>query len=548
MNRRNFTFIAFVLLLLGIFVTLTPCKGLASEMIPVKMNSADWFQVFTENAGVLVLPVGWSVISKDDVTERSAESELVLNVQQVLHAKPEDPVAGESSMLQVFSVWETDWSGKTLPLPDRILQETEGEFLASLMGVRYGNVKILNIGTLDAAWQSVPVTTCQADLSQGDGIHYKCASLFNGEKLILVLVKYLPKYEEYWHGQFASLINKWVTSTALTVFPLPDSTLLLPPLESLPHIVSAPQNILPHNILPQPESATENVQSDDEKNALLEPELSPEKAPVLFSPFIFYAAAVFLGLFFIVKTIFARQKKQSETPPPDPEDEEIFSTPEELPSENLAELLAEDNSGLPSDEDRKVEVQEVEVDNRAELLCHSVSKRDTSGEAGFERVYTLLNQALSNIETLDIIPAPAVPRVERTKRAADISLKYLSKTFKGLEPTSGSSYILDTVENEVLKILQNEEGTLLLAQTEDTKDAEDRAPNCFILKSSSNAIINLLQTGRYHIGKGILSNEGQELENLFYRINDKLRQDGHCTPEEAKKDTDFIQRCVRNLG
>ncbi len=33
------------------------------------------------------------------------------------------------------------------------------------------------------------------------------------------------------------------------------------------------------------------------------------------------------------------------------------------------------------------------------------------------------------------------------------------------------------MENEVLKILQNEEGTLLLAQTEDTKDAEDRAPN-----------------------------------------------------------------------
>ena len=545
MNRRNFTFIAFVLLLLGIFITLTPCKGAASETLPAKPDSADWFQVFTENAGVLPLPAGWSVVSKDDVTERSAESELVLNVQQVLHAKTEDPAAGESSVLQVFSVWETDWSGKILPLPDRVLQETEGEFLASLMGVRYGNVKILNTGMLDAEWQDVPVTTCQADLSKGDGIHYKCASLFNGEKLILVLVKYLPKYEEYWNGQFASLINKWVTSTALTVFPLPDSTLELPPLENLPHIVSAPQNILPQNILPRPEGASENIQSGDEKNVPPGPELTSEREPSLFSPFIFYGAAVAFGLFFVVKAIFIRQKKPSETPPPDSEDEEIFSTPEELPSENLAELLVEDDSGLLDEEGGCMEDTEEE---RPELLCNSVSTQDSaSGEVGFERVYTLLNQALSNIETLDA--TPAVPEARRKKQTAEIPLKHLRDVFKSLEVPFGSSYILDTVEDEVLKVLENGEGTPLILQTEkDRKGAENIASDCFILKSSRNAVINLLQTGRYHIGKGILSNEGQELENLFYRINDKLRQDGHSTPEEAKKDADLIQRRIRNLG
>ena len=441
MNRRNFTFIAFVLLLLGIFVTLTPCKGAASETLPVKPDSADWFQVFTENAGVLPLPAGWSVVSKDDVTERSAESELVLNVQQVLHAKTEDPAAGESSVLQVFSVWETDWSGKILPLPD--------------------------------------------------------------------------------------------------------STLELPPLENLPHIVSAPQNILPQNILPRPEGASENIQSGDEKNVPPGPELTSEREPSLFSPFIFYGAAVAFGLFFVVKAIFIRQKKPSETPPPDSEDEEIFSTPEELPSENLAELLVEDDSGLLDEEEGCMEDTEEE---RPELLCNSVSTQDSaSGEVGFERVYTLLNQALSNIETLDA--TPAVPEARRKKQTAEIPLKHLRDVFKSLEVPFGSSYILDTVEDEVLKVLENGEGTPLILQTEkDTKGAENIASDCFILKSSRNAVINLLQTGRYHIGKGILSNEGQELENLFYRINDKLRQDGHSTPEEAKKDADLIQRRIRNLG
>lgn len=131
---------------------------------------------------------------------------------------------------------------------------------------------------------------------------------------------------------------------------------------------------------------------------------------------------------------------------------------------------------------------------------------------------------------------------DRKEEFASVSDRHSDNFFRELEASFGTSYILDLLEDEVRNALENEEGSLQLIR------ARDVSPDCPILKFCCNTLINLIQTGRYHIGRGILSNEGQELLDLFNHIANRLLRSECDISGEVLGYSDLIQRCIREQG
>jgi hypothetical protein len=159
---------------------------------------------------------------------------------------------------------------------------------------------------------------------------------------------------------------------------------------------------------------------------------------------------------------------------------------------------------------------------------------------GFDRVYSLLNQALVSIDATQVVTTPAISD-KLVQEPALPNLADAVEVLDNLVTMFGQSFLLETLKEEVLKALELKEGTPIL-------QTKDMVPEYFVLKLCCNTLLNMLQTGRYHIGKGILSNEGQELVNLFARINDLRTREAYSSREEAEKDAAFMQFCVRELG
>lgn len=215
-NRAAFPYLVMVLFIFFSVVALFSSKKSSA------FESA-WISVATENAGLLSLPAEWMVISRDEATERSPGEGFAFNVQQVLYAEPEGTSTDLGASLQVFSIWNSDPEGRVASLPPEILEQAGEDLVGGLINVRYGHVRQLNRNMLKTHFDDIPVTTWSTDASETSDVRYKCVALFHGEKLVLVLGRYLPDYETLWSKQFDDIVNRWVSSQALTPGPMPEA-------------------------------------------------------------------------------------------------------------------------------------------------------------------------------------------------------------------------------------------------------------------------------------------------------------------------------------
>jgi len=453
------------------------------------VSPSELLQVKTQNAGLLLLPQGWGVVSKDEAPEQNLILDWILNVQQVLYAAPEQTSAALGAALQIFLIWGSDLEGNEKPLPDDML-DTSGNLAGGLIGKRYGNVSELGEDFIETALENIPVSTYKVELSFTDEdrteFHYKCTSLYMGEKRVLVLLKYRSEYEEYWHGQLETLLNAWVGSLTLTPTSAPAvaSALSASPLSlpSLPTPTSEQHEKTPLMTLPE-QLELEDPPAELSPHEQEEPAAIPDVWPVLL---LFAFLCVFCWL------VRRRQKKEKLVPP-------------------RIDLLGADGNSPVHDNQLVTDV------------------------SGFDRVYNILDQALSFIEANPSAQEVALPPVEdRAEMAFLPNMADTTEVLDELKRTFGNVFVLDALKNEIFKTLEmNAENPSILR-------SENVAPDCLVLKLCCDTLVSMLRTGRYHICKGILNNEGDELIALCAHINELRVQKTYITPQEAEKDASFI--------
>ena len=156
-------------------------------------------------------------------------------------------------------------------------------------------------------------------------------------------------------------------------------------------------------------------------------------------------------------------------------------------------------------------------------------------------LFSLFSLEEDDVETATtpIIEMPSTDEEYVTQHVLP-SLPEAIEVLENLEASWGQSFILDALKEEVVKVMEITEGTPVW-------QAQGVAPDYFIFQLCCRILLDMLQTGRYHIGKGILNNEGQELVRLFDCINTLRTQKAYSACEEAQKDAAFLQFCVREL-
>ncbi|MDR3230224.1 MAG: hypothetical protein LBT65_02195 [Synergistaceae bacterium] len=378
-----------------------------------------WTSIPTDNAGLLSLPSGWMVISKDDLPEQRPESETagrILNVQQVLCAKPEGASADRGVVLQVFSMWSSDGSGMAFTLPPELLVDSEEPLVAGLLNARYGQVRRAGRDILNTELENISITMWETGPSE---MRYRSVALFHGEKLVLVLIRYLPEHEKYWKQQFETIVNQWVASLSLTprpVFgasalpPLPEVVTELSPVVSSDATVAA----LPESTREEPPSTSKPVERTPVLSYIEE---IPALLEILPAPLL-YAACAGAVAFLLCALLLIRKRTRGKSPP-GVEGEDVFPV---LPVDSHEESLPEDSqlegswkesqSEESPPEELQLEESRLEEPQTGEMLSEmqpaavaetllEPAAKDAAGVAsmGFEGVYTLLNQALDTIDS-----------------------------------------------------------------------------------------------------------------------------------------------------
>ncbi|MDR2522962.1 MAG: hypothetical protein LBC93_04595 [Synergistaceae bacterium] len=456
------------------------------------------------------LPPEWEVISQDEPAERSERANAAYSVRQVLYART---ALGGGAALQVFSIWSTSEEGEALPLPGGV---TLGEeLLAGLLYARYGQAARLEEGAVRVGSEAFAVATYgvgafrverspKGEIRFWRVLRYKCASLFWGEQLFLLSMKYLPKHEDYWQRQLETLLSAWSASLPFTAGPVFEQ------LET-PVLAAATPSI------PDVRSLEASEEPEDEE---------PEDIEELdfYGKLAFSVSVVFFmcsgGLFIRRRR---RERAQShetefheaqsdETEPDSPASGEATPKDAILPEQNRKEPPAEGNFPLPS-APRKEAAPE---------------KNETSG---FDKVYTLLGQALNTIEGIGTKGGGS------GKPLPPPGLEEAIGILEGLEKRFGPSFIMKTMKGEVLKTL-----------VKTPPPSRNMTQECCVLKLCCGVLVNMVRTGRYHVGKGILSSEGQELAALFTRLNEARALESCGSPEELDKDAAFMRFCVREKG
>ena len=529
-----------IIVFIAVFILCNPAFGLPSEFL----------QVHTQSAGLLLLPPEWRVVSKDEAPERGFIMDSVLNVQQVLYARSEHVSADAGAVLQIFSIWGTDREGNEKTLPKDILESDS--FVSALIGTRYGNVGALGTHVVETALENLSVATYEVEFSPTDGstteFRYKCVSLYRGEKRVLVLLKYEPAFEDYWHGRLENLLNTWVGSLTLTPRPAP---VIAPRLETpLPLLPEPPeQALLP--VLPEtapPEQPEQPKESPAERPSLDQSAPAPVVRSVgrsIPGVWLFSLAAFFCAFFALA--IHRLEKKETPVPPktvPAVSENNAASPPDvRVPTPD-----EERPSGEPVCA-RFVEAPVYAKQNLCETTSNALSS--ATEKRGFDKVYSLLDQALNFIETGDSVYetkasyVDAVAPVAREDRVAGTVFPNMADTknvMDELKKAFGDVFALDELEDKIFKTLE------LNAYRPKILPAKDVAPDCLVLALCRDTLFNMLGTGRYHICKGILSSEGEALAELLDRINDLRAQKTYITPEEAEQDAEFIKYCTRESG
>ena len=382
--------------------------------------SSELLQVDTQSAGSLSLTPEWGVVSKDELPERNLISDWVLNVQQVLYARAEHSSADPDAVLQIFAIWGADRDGNEKPLPEDILKTCEN-FVARLIGERYGNVSELGENIVETALENLSVATYEAEFSPENegrtGPRYKCTSLYRGEKLVLVMLKYKPEFEGYWHGQLETLLNTWVGSLALTPTPAPAmaaleaSLPLLPLPPPPPPVIPGPDKPLEETLLPA-QQAEEIQQKQSQPEEREQPSIerhAPAPEPEQFSlaylseiPVVWIVSLPAVA-FYVVGTLVAGRRLQKKGTPveADPVGAEPVVTAAENPSEPETDVYPQARV-LPTLEEWLAEKP------LFERTDSHVPPSFAEGD-GFNMVYSLLEQALSIVEDTEPTKASAPP-------------------------------------------------------------------------------------------------------------------------------------------
>ena len=451
------------------------------------------------------LPPEWEVISQDEPAERSERANAAYSVRQVLYART---ALGGGAALQVFSIWSTDKEGEALPLPGGV---TLGEeLLAGLLYARYGQAARLEEGAVRVGSEAFAVATYGVGAfrversSKGEIrfwriLRYKCASLFWGERLFLLSMKYLPKHEDYWQRQLETLLGAWSASLPFTAGPVFEQA-------ETPILAAAPPSI--------PDASSLEVAGEPEDIEELD----------FYGKLAFSVSVVFFmcsGGLFIRRRRRERaqphetefhESQSDETVPDSPAPSEAAPKDTTLPEQNRGEPPAKGNFPLPSAPRRRTVPEKNEV-------------------GGFDKVYTLLGQALNAIEGIGMKGGGS------GKPLTPPNLEEAAGILEGLEKRFGPSFIMETMKGEVLKTLAKTPPPL-----------RNMTRECYVLKLCCGVLVNMIRTGRYHVGKGILSSEGQELATLFTRLNEARALESCGSPEELDKDAAFMQFCVREKG
>ena len=382
--------------------------------------SSELFQVETQSAGALTLSPEWRIVSKDELPERSFISDWVLNVQQVLYARTEQSSTDPDAVLQIFAIWGADRDGNEKPLPEGILKTCES-FVGRLIGERYGNVSELGENVVETALENLFVATYETEFSpENEGsteFRYKCTSLYSGEKRVLVLLKYKPEFENYWHRQLETLLNAWVGSLALTPTPAPavaalEASLPVLPLPPVPPLPPPPDIPLPSvgTRLPahQAEQAQQKQIQPEEREqppiGQVEPALEKfSLASSLADVPVVWMVSLPAVAFYVVGTLVAGRRLRKNGIP-------IEAVPGDIDTDPFA-------AESPPDPETDARPQARVLPTLEEWLAEKPMFERTDSHVlpsfaegdGFNVVYSLLEQALSIVEGTELIEETAPP-------------------------------------------------------------------------------------------------------------------------------------------
>lgn len=358
-----------------IFVFFVPAGAFAAEEV-------EWVSIPTASAGLLALPSEWRLVSRDEAPERESEpaSSRILNVQQVLCAEREKNSPEGGAVLQVFAMWSSDSEGKAFILPPELLSDSEEPLVGGLLQARYGRVQYLGRSMLPTDLKDVPIVIWEAELPDSR-LRYRTVTLFHDEKLVLILIRYLPANEEYWQREFETIVNRWVTSLTLT----PQQDVGVPMLPALPAERAAlPEIALPADI----PDRTANLPAVSAENP---PPAAPvQSEPVVLSfdfmknslpmPLLYGGGAALALAMLLAGFLIKRRKKRIPV---------LSSSSETDKSEEI------ENTEL--DENEEARIFSMEEDRRDD--GNTLPKTPSAPPPGFDKVYHLLDEALNTIET-----------------------------------------------------------------------------------------------------------------------------------------------------
>lgn len=74
------------------------------------------------------------------------------------------------------------------------------------------------------------------------------------------------------------------------------------------------------------------------------------------------------------------------------------------------------------------------------------------------------------------------------------------------------------------------------------------SPRNLIFLLTSNVAGELVSSGWYHVYRGVLSMQGQELLNIFNIAVKELEKSGLHTKEESEKDFEWIKNEIKSMG
>ena len=126
---------------------------------------------------------------------------------------------------------------------------------------------------------------------------------------------------------------------------------------------------------------------------------------------------------------------------------------------------------------------------------------------------------------------------------------FLPKELKNVLTVLDSEEVLfdapdfDLVKGHITRDLHEKVAGLLQFMEETKPDIRVLVLRFIALHSSG-----LVQSGNYHVYRGVLSNTGQNLLSIYNRANDELCKIGNITKEQSNDDKRAVREEIKNVG